>query len=213
MAHFCRIPFRQSAYPQPKSMQSVAKAIADLKTEFERLPVSVGALFFGSAQRGENTAWSDLDLYVLHNGEEKWSEGRRARGYLVELSFSPIRCMRQHLVSNNAAVTHAFATRSILLDRTGEVASLVEEARRRWVDGPPPADSADRLRWQFRLTDSIFDLRDLAADDPDTRAIASVLVQQAIEAACACAGRWLPPRKANDSRAAARRSDPRSVRR
>ena len=78
---------------------------------------------------------------------------------------------------------------------TGEVASLVEEARRRWVDGPPPADSADRLRWQLRLTDSSFDLRDLAADDPDTRAIASVLVQQAIEAACACAGRWSPPRK------------------
>jgi len=174
---------------------AVSAAVASLQAELETAVDSVGAVFFGSAQRGQLAPNSDLDFYAIHSGNQQWHEGRLSHGQVLEISFAPVRFLRGLLLAHNPTVTHALASGEILFDRTGEVAALVVEARARWASGPPAADEGAREGWRFRLTDLVFDLRDLGGDGPDAAAVAALLVQCAIAAASACQGRWPPPRK------------------
>jgi hypothetical protein len=172
--------------------------VTALQAEFEAMPEARGALFFGSGQRGRLDPHSDLDIYVLIVGDRRWNEGRLVEGRPIELAFSPVHGMSQHLREHNPIVTNAFASGQILFDRSGEVAELAAEARRRWVAGPPPLTDADTLRWRFRLTDLLYDLLDLAPDvgaPADAAAVGALLVSRSIEAASAQHRRWPPPRK------------------
>jgi len=185
----------EACFERLRQLACVASVVAALAVELERTPRALAALFFGSAQRGRLEAHSDLDFYVLVDGDERWREGRMRDDLPLELSFSPARYLAQRLREHSPVVAHALATGEILFDRTGELAALVSEARRLWAAGPPPASDAERLRWRFRLTDLFHDLCDLGSDGPDAAAVAALLVQRAVEAACACRGTWLPPRK------------------
>jgi predicted nucleotidyltransferase len=174
---------------------TVAAAVAALQAELEATPGCIGAAFFGSGQRGALAPHSDLDFYVLHTGDQQWHEGRRSHGHLLEISFAPVGTLRRLLESRNPTVTHALATGEVLFDVRGEIAALGALARELWAVGPPRADGPEGERWRFRLTDLIFDLRDLAADGVDAAAVGALLVQRAVEAASACHGFWPPPRK------------------
>src|SRR5437016_5955793 len=100
---------------------------------------------------------SDVDLYVLTMGEREWHEGRIVEGMMVELSFSPLRCLCDRIAGLNPTVTHAFATGAVLMDRDREVNVLAMEARQRWKEGPAKMAASDKLRWRFQLTDVLHD--------------------------------------------------------
>ncbi len=172
-------------------------AIVDgLRWELEAQPDVEGLLFFGSAQRGEATAHSDIDLYVLRIGDQAWHEGRVVDGTPIELSFSPLHHMRARVLNRHVVVVHAFAFGAVLLDRTGEVAALAGEARSIWAEGPRELSDAERLRWRFHLTELLRDVADLEPDSTTARHCAAGLVHAAIDAACAVNRLWPIPRKA-----------------
>jgi hypothetical protein len=173
----------------------VEKVLAQLQTEFMVMPGVCGVLFFGSAQHGQIGQHSDIDLYVLTTGEREWHEGRIIEGMIVELSFSPLRCMRDRIAGLNPTTTHAFATGAVVMDQRGEVNMLVIEARQRWNEGPAEMAPSDRLRWRFRLTDILHDLLDQPFESLEARCIASQLVALAIEAAFAFHRLWPVARK------------------
>ncbi|HYF95058.1 MAG TPA: nucleotidyltransferase domain-containing protein [Symbiobacteriaceae bacterium] len=151
-----------------------------------------GILFFGSALAGTAGPTSDLDLYVIRQGERYSSHIslRRYAGVEVEVHFAPQAFWQEKLEQGNVVILHGFATGQALLDRTGAVAELGTLARRKLEDGPPAPTAAEVDRWRYRLTDLDKDLEDVAGQPADERLLGALLVQQCLEAFCALNRLW-----------------------
>jgi hypothetical protein len=173
----------------------IAKIVAQLTAEFKAMPDVCALLFFGSSQRGQRHPHSDVDLYVLTTSSQEWHEGRLIDDVPIELTFAPLRCMRDRIRGKNPTITHAFATGTVLMQRDSDIHAVVEEAQKCWDAGPSAVSPAELLRWRFRLTDVLSDVLDLPADSLEARSIASQLVPLAVDASCAAHRCWPVTRK------------------
>ncbi len=166
------------------------RALDVIIAELAGQPDVPGLLFFGSVQRGEGTAGSDLDLYAISQGEEAWIEGRLLHHVELELHFAPARFWRGRLESKHPVITHAFATGTILIDHHATVAALVEYAQHLWAAGPAPLTLAQIDQSRYHLSDMVRDLEHTAHRSIAARLVASVLVPAALEAWCALHQVW-----------------------
>lgn len=156
-------------------------------------PDVTGIIFFGSAQRGIAGPSSDLDFYVVVSGDIYWRVNRLCLGVEVELFHNPAGKLRQRLEAGDPVAIHALATGAVLLDRTGDVAALVERARELWAAGPRPLSEWEQVTWRYRLSDLAKDLEDglAAGGDPTTlQHLSGCLGDLALQADCALNGRW-----------------------
>jgi hypothetical protein len=153
----------------------------------------VGVLFFGSVARGDATAMSDIDLYVITAADTRGHRGRFIGSVPVEVSFGSLAQFTNQVVEEQSVVVNAFATGRILLDRTGEVAALTRLAATFWSRGPAPLTPEARLRFRFHLTDAVRDLEDLEEGSVEAILPAAVCVQMAIDALCGVRSVWTPP--------------------
>ncbi|MGE5672860.1 MAG: nucleotidyltransferase domain-containing protein, partial [Mycobacterium leprae] len=129
-----------------------------LLTELTAMPETDAVLFFGSVQRGQAQATSDLDLYVVTSGTEYWRAGRVLEGVEIELFFNPASKMRERLEQGDPVAIHGFATGELLLDRSGVGAKLKTLARALWAAGPRPLTEWQMATWRYRLTDLAQDI-------------------------------------------------------
>lgn len=171
-------------------MEPREQALAVILAELKALPEADAVLFFGSVQRGEGQATSDLDLYVVTSGQEYWRAGRVVDGVQVELFFNPAPKMRERLEGGDAVAIHAFATGELLLDRSGVGAELAARARDLWQEGPRPLTPWQAATWRYRLTDLAQDIADVPTGSPEALLLAGLLVPQALEAFCALNRVW-----------------------
>jgi hypothetical protein len=168
-------------------------ALAAMSAELSARSGVVGLLHFGSSQRGEAQEHSDVDLYAITSGESSGHIGRRVLGVPVEVSFGSVAQMRARIEREAPAVVHAFASGSVLLDRSGQLRGLCEAASALWARGPTPLSEKALLVWRFRLTEMALDLEDMTAEAPSGRLAGADCVRLAIEAFCAIERIWLPP--------------------
>jgi len=171
-------------------MERYEKALASVLAELRALPETDAVLFFGSVQRGEGKATSDLDFYVVTSGQEYWRAGRVVDGVQVELFFNPAPKMRERLEGGDAVAIHAFATGELLLDCSGVCAALAARAHELWQKGPRPLSPWQEATWRYRLTDLAEDIEDVPPRSPEARLLAGLLVPQALEALCALNRVW-----------------------
>lgn len=160
--------------------------------ELQAAPGVEGILFFGSALTGTAGPTSDLDLYVIRQTDqaEPHISLRRYAGVEAEVHFAPRSFWQCRLEKGNPVIMHAFATGQALLDRSGVVAELAEQARRKVEAGPPALTSLEIDRWRYRLTDLAGDLEDVAGQPADERLLGAHLVQLCLEAYCALNRIW-----------------------
>ncbi|MBP2017519.1 hypothetical protein J2Z79_000902 [Symbiobacterium terraclitae] len=166
------------------------RALATVLEELQALPGTDAVLFFGSVQRGEGQATSDLDFYVVTSGREYWRAGRVVDGVQVELFFNPAPKMRERLEEGDAVAIHAFATGQLLLDRSGVGKALAARARQLWQEGPKPLTPWQAATWRYRLTDLAQDIEDVPPGSPEAHLLAGLLVPQVLEAFCALNRAW-----------------------
>ncbi|WP_291428704.1 nucleotidyltransferase domain-containing protein [Deinococcus sp.] len=170
-------------------------------------PGVLGALWCGSAARGEANAHSDLDLHVLVEGDRRWRANYVVDGVPVEVFHNPVRKVRAMFAAAQGDTIAMFAEGRTVLPHP-ELGALTAEARALYAAGPAPRPLTGQER--FRLIDEVMDARALAdAGDPLHVLVACRAAEQALEGLFGVRGwwrvkpqRWLPTLEARDPAAA-----------
>ncbi|MDI3298072.1 MAG: hypothetical protein QJR08_02765 [Bacillota bacterium] len=157
----------------------------------------LGLLLAGSAARGDLGPGGDLDLFALIRGDWRQRRGAVVDGVVVELFLNPVeRVRREFEDAERPATLWAFAEGRPLYDPRGVVLALVQEARARLDQPPPPLSPAALARLRYALTDTLKDVQDLLRTDPEAAAyLMGVALDQAVEAHYRISRHWLPKPK------------------
>ena len=95
----------------------------------------VGAILTGSYATGNQNENSDIDLYIVTKDNVTWRErgNKLVDGYLIEYFINPIKMINQYmereLKNYHLSTTRIFANGKILIDKTGDVEKLVNQAK------------------------------------------------------------------------------------
>ncbi|HYG56701.1 MAG TPA: nucleotidyltransferase domain-containing protein [Symbiobacteriaceae bacterium] len=167
---------------------SLNLAVEDLKGQ----PGIDGILFFGSAQTGTAGPTSDLDLYVILGDPQAQPQIslRRYAGIDAEVHLAPAGWWRDRIEAGKAVIVHAFATGEGLVDTSGAVAELADQARARLREGPPALSQFEIDRWRYRLADLSDDLEDVAGQPADERLLGAMVAHHCLEAYCELHQLW-----------------------
>lgn len=130
------------------------------------MPELVGVLACGSFVTGQPSPRSDLDVHLVLAESASWRErgNRIIDGLLIEYFANPPRQIREYFREDHEScrpmAATQFVTGAVILDTTGDVASLRQEAQT-WLSRPFPAPPA----WQTELGKyGIWDMADNLAD-------------------------------------------------
>jgi predicted nucleotidyltransferase len=151
-----------------------------------------GILFFGSALDGTAGPTSDLDLFVILEDVQQWTQisMRRYAGVEAEVHLASGRTWQRRLETGNAIMIGAFATGQALLDRSGRVAELAGLARARAAEGPEPLSALQVDQWRYRLTDLANNLEDVAGQPAEERMLGATLVALSLDSYCELNRLW-----------------------
>lgn len=146
----------------PPIVQHVARIIQD-----ELGPHLEGVLWTGSRAYGEPWPNSDWDFFVIH--DEPWRQRRlfTIGEDEIELFFNPVDQIRHEFAEAESATVGMFARGQVIVDRSGLMATLHDEAERLWRGRPPLWTSAERDQWRYDTMDLLKDVEDLLTEDPD----------------------------------------------
>lgn len=120
----------------------------------------VGVLFFGSVQQGSEKDSSDLDFYIILNGEEGWNYKKYRKGILVEAYFYPAKYWEKTIQESHQAMI-AFATGTNVYDSNGYVEGLINKAKTVYNQGPEELNPIQKANWRITLTELLSDLEGL----------------------------------------------------
>jgi predicted nucleotidyltransferase len=161
---------------------SFRKVLEKVVSELAAMKEVESILFFGSVQQGQPTVASDLDLFVIVDGNETWNYKRIVDHVEVEVYFLPARLCKINIEKGDAIFVRAFSSGSPLLDKNGDLALLSELAKKVYQDGPKPLDSLQKSNIRIRLSEFIRDLEGLNPETPEAKMLSSILVISSIEA-------------------------------
>lgn len=120
-------------------------------------PDVIGFVLAGSVAQGTSDAFSDLDFYVITNGNQRWRLCWMLEKVPVEVFFNPFEYL-QSRIENDAAGLHMLATGIPILEHS-ELKKLQEKARE-ILNQPPSALSQDELEFdKFNTMECIFETR------------------------------------------------------
>lgn len=148
-----------------------------------------GILFFGSVQKGTESPSSDLDLYVVVDGNESWNYKKKMSQVPVEVYFFPASYWQKALEDSHHVMI-AFATGSIILDRKHELKHLVELAKQRYTIGPPELSQLEINNLRIQLTELASDVEGVKPDTVEEMMLIGIAFSQALEAYCAFHKIW-----------------------
>ena len=164
----------------------------------------------GSVASGEADARSDIDLYIIIEGEKRHRDQRLFGGVPVEMFFNPEerarRALEQDQLEGRAPGVALMAFGHIIYDPEGVFAKLRLEALEVMERGPAVPEETITFR-RYTAVDQLDDAIDVADRDPVTaRMLATEAVSQAIAVWFVERGGWTP--RAKDRLAELRRVDP-----
>ncbi|AIC95764.1 nucleotidyltransferase family protein [Shouchella lehensis] len=112
--------------------QHHTKLIEEIINEFSNKAEVIGILLIGSVARGDAHYNSDLDLYILIEGEIKKKFIFEERlDTLVEFKYATLNQIKLNLKSNHMEM-YSFLDGKILLDRKGTLENLIDIAQRKY---------------------------------------------------------------------------------
>lgn len=164
----------------------------------------------GSVPRGEADDRSDLDLYVIIDGDLRHRDQRIFSGVPVEMFFNPESRARKSFeedrLQGRAPGIALMAFGHIVYDPAGVFARLREDALAAMEAGPAVPEDQVTMR-KYGAVDQLDNALDVAERDPAlARMLATEAVAQAIAVWFIERGGWMP--RAKDRLEALRRVDP-----
>jgi hypothetical protein len=117
----------------------------------------IGFVLAGSVAQGTSDEFSDLDFYVVTNGNQRWRLCWMLENVPVEVFFNPFSFL-QTRIENDAAALHMLATGIVILDHP-ELRILREKARV-ILNQSPEACSQNELEFdKFNTMECVFETR------------------------------------------------------
>ena len=138
----------------PQRFQTAAKLAV---TRILEQPHVIGFVLAGSVAQGTSDEHSDLDFYVVTDGQQRWRLCWMLDGIPVEVFFNPFGYLRQRL-GNDAAGLHILATGIAVLEHP-ELEKLQNEARAMLSRSPKAQDQATLEFDRFNTMECVFDMR------------------------------------------------------
>ena len=95
----------------------------------------IGAILTGSYATGNQSINSDIDIYIITKDDNNWRErgNKLVDGFLIEYFINPRKkindYMNKELQDYHISTIRIFANGKILIDKTGDVAKLIEQAK------------------------------------------------------------------------------------
>lgn len=149
-----------------------------------------GVLFFGSVQQGHGTDSSDLDFYIVVQGNEGWNNKKYYEGVLVEAYYYPA-AYWEKAIAESQPVMFAFATGSKAWDSQGHLEQLMDKARTIYSRGPEPLSDLQINNWRITLTELLSDMEGMSTAARGSKIGAASLITRALEGYCALNKIWL----------------------
>lgn len=116
-------------------MEKWQLAIENFLNKYKNEDYFVGAILTGSYATGNQNINSDIDIYIITNNDTTWRErgNKLVDGYLIEYFINPIKKINDYMEKEakdyHISTTRIFANGKILIDKTGEVATLINQAK------------------------------------------------------------------------------------
>jgi hypothetical protein len=160
----------------------------------ERFPDCLAAFVSGSVVRGDATATSDLDLFVIVDSEEApYRDSLVFKGWPVESFVHTTQSYRDYFASDAQRGTPTLPVMCIesvvLKDTDGLAGRIQEEARALVAAGPEPLTPQELCRDRYFLTDLLEDFAG-SSDEAETLVIAAALATASADLVLAHRRRW-----------------------
>ena len=148
-----------------------------------------GILFFGSAQQGKESVFSDLDFYIVVEGEEGWNFKKIINEVPIEAYFLP-QCQWQKQINESPHVLRSFATGDIIYDIDLCLNELVAYSKNKYDQGPDELTELQKSNWRITLTELCSDLEGEIHPSANNRIFSGWAVVKALESYCALNRIW-----------------------
>jgi hypothetical protein len=126
-------------------------------------PDVIGFVLAGSVAQGTSDEFSDLDFYVLTNGNQRWRLCWMLEGVPVEVFFNPFEYLQKR-IENDVAALHMLATGIMILEHP-ELEKLQGQARELLAE-PPKACTQNELEFdRFNTMECVFETRSVLERD------------------------------------------------
>jgi predicted nucleotidyltransferase len=126
-------------------------------------PDVIGFVLAGSVAQGTSDEFSDLDFYVLTNGNQRWRLCWMLEGIPVEVFFNPFEYLQKR-IENDVTALHMLASGIMILEHP-ELRILQEKARE-ILSQPPKACTQNELEFdQFNTMECVFETRSVLERD------------------------------------------------
>lgn len=159
-------------YFPPQMKDPFATALRDAVTYIDAKLQPIGIIGAGSVLRGEGDATSDLDLYVVFNGDYRQIEHKFFNDVPVQFFCNPPQRVSRYFVderrqlNNGPTTAHMFASGIVILDRDLCIEQLRQEARE--VLKLPPNPNPDMLQlMRYHAVSAVENTLDTIESDPD----------------------------------------------
>ncbi len=160
-----------------------------------------GIILHGSCAKGTDDAASDIDLLCIKRTGRPEKRHAQYMGRDVDLYLSSPRPIKRAFTkaqsNNNNVILNAFVHGRIVVDRTGVVARLLNEASVLWKQGPPPIPRGRQEQRISLLVQELHRLKRVASREvlspisvEATRIIADTVFRNAIALYCRINRRW-----------------------
>ena len=112
------------------------EVIEEFLSEYRNQDYFLGAILTGSCVTGNNTASSDIDIYIVTKDDTSWRErgNKKIGDYLIEYFINPkrkiISYFEEERKSLSLSTTNFFVNSEILYDKDGSVQELIDMAKK-----------------------------------------------------------------------------------
>ncbi len=132
----------------------------------------IGIIGAGSVMRGQGHLTSDLDIYVIFEGDYRQLEHKFFNGVPCQLFCNPVQRMARYFVeergrlNNGPTTAHMLASGIVILDRDTRIGQIREEASAALQ--LPPAPNTDMLQlMRYHAVSALENALDVSKTDPD----------------------------------------------
>lgn len=148
----------------------------------------IGAVATGSYALGTATKYSDIDVHIILSNKVNYRErgNKRVNGFVIEYFANPPKMLKKYLEEDYLRGTKTdarmFATGEILFDKTGEVKTLQENAKKLMKKKIKKATKQDTELAKYHLWDQLEDLKDIHEQkSPNYSFLYNLLLERAID--------------------------------
>lgn len=139
---------------QDKNQIALEKIIEEQKND----PNVQGIIVAGSFVKKKMRKNSDIDIWILVNGQERWKEYRVIEGVEFELFYNPFEQYMKYMESHPSMV-QVCNEGVIVYDREGKMEQLKQKGIARYNKGPQEKEEY-RWQWNYLIIDPLKDVED-----------------------------------------------------